>query len=91
MSHSCTADLFGVRAEVARLEGPLVAEAEAPPGLMLGPGLVAGEGWLNSSPVPCRLGLLLALALRLHPQVCSSSEACTPLKYTGLKVLGLLV
>ena len=65
VSLSCTADLFGVRAAVARLEGPLDAEVGAPPGLKLGAGLVAGEGWLDSTPVPCRLGLLLALALRL--------------------------
>ncbi len=75
VSHACTADLFGVRADVARLEGLLDAEAGAPPGLNLGAGLVAGEGWLDSSPVPCRLGLLLALSLRLHPEVCPSSVA----------------
>jgi hypothetical protein len=91
VSQACTADLFGVRAAVTWLEGPLDAEAGAPPGLKLGAGLVAGEGWLDSSPVPCRLGLLLALALRLHPQVCPSSVACVPLMYAGLKVLGLLV
>ena len=91
VSHACTADLFGVRAAVARLEGPLDAEAGAPPGLNLGAGLVAGEGWLDSSPVPCRLGLLLALALRLHQHFCTSSVAITPLMCTGLMELGLLV
>lgn len=91
VSHPCTADLFGVRADVARLEGPLDAEAGAPPGLNLGAGLVAGEGWLDSSPAPCRLGLLLALALRLHQNFCPSSAACMPSMYTGLKELGLLV
>lgn len=76
--HACTADLFGVRADGARLEGPLGAEAGTPLGLNLGAGLVAGEGWVDSSPVPCRLGLLLALALRLHPEICPSSVACMP-------------
>jgi len=95
VSQACTADLFGVRAAVAWLEGPLEAEAGAPPGLNLGGGLgagrVAGEGWLDSAPVPCRLGLLLALALRLHPEICSSSAACMPLTYAGREELGLLV
>ena len=90
VSQACTADLFGVRAAVAWLEGPLEAEAGAPPGLNLG-GLVAGEGWLDSAPVPCRLGLLFALALRLHPEICSSSAACVPLTYAEREELGLLV
>lgn len=88
VSQACTADLFGVRAAVAWLEGPLDAEAGAPPGLNLGAGLVEGEGWLDSSPVPCRLGLLLALALRLQPELCSSSVACMPLMCTGSRSWG---